>query len=177
VPALLPEYVGRVDAVAELREACRAAVGWLVAGATSVTVLSSGGPDAAARARGISTPLGTRVARHLLDEAGYTGAVSSAPGDRLLVLANGSARRGVKAPGHLDPRSFPFDEHLETALAEGDSAALSTLDVDLGRELLASGIEQLRTLGGLGRPVDEARLSYAADPYGVRYWVATWSCA
>ena len=179
VPALLPGYLGHADPVADLRNACRDAVAWLVDGASVVTVLADP-PDEAARRRGVEVALGVRVARSLLDEAKYdreidlTGPAEGA--DRLLVLANGSACRSEKAPGHLDPRSFPFDERIEAALAAGDPAGLAGLDAALGRDLLAAGIEPLRLVGALGLDVEAADLRYAADPYGVRYWVSTWQC-
>lgn len=179
VPALLPAYRGRVDTLAELREACRAAVAWLVHDFPGPIVVLADELDEAARARGISESQGVRVARYLLDEAGFRGRVDTTAraGQRLLVLANGSARRTEKAPGHLDPRSFDFDAAIEKALAEGDPAGLAAVDPGLGHDLLAAGIEPLRGLGALPSVVTEARLRYAADPYGVRYWVASWSLA
>lgn len=109
LPALLREYRSRVDPVPEVRDACREAVAWLAERIPStVTVMASS-----------STAL--RVAESLLTEAGFTGEVarsgSLAGAEGLLVVANGSARRGEKAPGHLDPRSFDFDEQLETKAA------------------------------------------------------------
>lgn len=176
VPALLPANLGRVDPVAELRKACREAVAWLTDGdAAGVTVLAD--PlDEAARRHGVEVPLGVRVARSLLDrEFGF--AAAPAPGDRrLLVLANGSGCRTEKAPGHLDTRSFAFDERIEAALAAGDAATLAGIDAGLGRELLAAGIEPLRRLGAARPAVESADLLYADDPFGVRYWVATWLC-
>jgi len=138
-------------------------------------------PDQAARRRGVEVPIGVRVARGLLAEAEYSPGVRpadvpAASDRRLLVLANGSGCRSEKAPGHLDPRSFAFDERIEAALAEGDPASLADLDAGLGGDLLATGIEALRQLGALGLRVETAELSYAADPYGVRYWVASWLC-
>jgi len=179
VPALLPGYLGRTDPVADLRDACREAVAWLVDGASRVTVLADP-PDEAARRRGIEAPLGFRVAQSLLAQAKYDRDIdltgTAADADRLLVLANGTGCRGEKAPGHLDPRSFPYDERIETALAGGDCAALAGLDAALGRDLLAAGIEPLRQVGALRLDVEAADLLYAGDPYGVRYWVATWQC-
>ena len=175
VPALLPANLGRIDPVAELRNACRKAITWLVDGGDGAPVVVLA--DSAHRLHGIEVPLGLRVARSLLGEVG-TGARladAPAPGDRrLLVLANGSGSRSEKAPGHLDPRSFAFDELVEKALAAGDPGALARLDPELGRDLLAAGIEPLRQLGALRPEVETAELLYADDPYGVRYWVATW---
>jgi hypothetical protein len=181
VPALLPSYLGRTDPVTELRNACRKAVTWLVEGGVSPVSALADAPDRAARLRGVEVPLGLRVARALLDEVQYRQEIQhiDAPTDsdrRLLVLANGSGCRSEKAPGHLDPRSFAFDERIETALAEGDSAALAGLDAGLGRDLLATGIEPLRQLGAMRLDVATADLLYADDPYGVRYWVTTWLC-
>jgi hypothetical protein len=182
VPALLPAYLGRIDPVAGLRNACRKAIGWLLDGCVSPLGALADAPDPVARLRGVEVPLGIRVARSLLDEAGYAGELrhhtdtSARGGQRLLVLANGSGCRSEKAPGHLDPRSFAFDQRIETALAEGDSAGLAGLDAGLGRDLLATGIEPLRQLGAMRLDVETADLLYADDPYGVRYWVTTWLC-
>ena len=65
--------------------------------------------------------------------------------------------------------------HWQTpAFHKGDGAALSDLDLDLGTQLLASGIDGLRRLGQLGDA--ETEVLYDADPYGVQYWVVTWAC-
>src|SRR5260370_798986 len=57
----------------------------------------------------------------------------------LLAMADGSARRGPKAPGYFDGRSGPFDAEVERAVQAGDLAALLALDQDLARELMATG--------------------------------------
>jgi hypothetical protein len=180
VPALLPEYRSRVDPIADLRAACRRAIAWLIEDGHPAIAALADPIDAAARLHGVEAPLGVRVARRLLGEAGYDGELrqlDAVPHDdqRLLVLANGSARRSEKAPGHLDPRSFAFDAAIETALEMGDSAELAGLDAELGGALLATGIEPLRRLGAMRLEVKTTELLHAADPYGVRYWVATWS--
>lgn len=171
VPALLPSYASVTDPVAELRSACLAAVSWLAAESARIVVLGE--------------PQEIRVARSLLDEVGYDGEVVQAPragpapdydGGGLLVLANGSARRGEKAPGHLDERSFDFDLLVGAAVTNGDPAALSDLDETLGQELLASGIPALRSLGELGGCTGTPKVLYDEDPFGVQYWVVTW-CA
>ena len=181
VPALLPSCLGRTDPVLDLRNACRKAITWLLEGDVAPVTVLADAPDQAARSRGVEVPLGIRVARALLDEAGHRQEIrhtdAPTPGERrLLVLANGSGCRSEKAPGHLDPRSFAYDERIETALAEGDSAGLAHLDAELGRGLLAAGIESLRQLGAMRLDVETADLRYADDPYGVRYWVTTWLC-
>jgi hypothetical protein len=91
----------------------------------------------------------------------------------VLVVANGSARRGEKAPGHLDVRSFAFDEGIGNALRTGDAGALGAIDEALSKELLAAGLAGLKTLSGLSGV--EAKTWYDADPFGVQYWVVTWT--
>jgi hypothetical protein len=180
VPALLPEYAGLVDPVAQLRTACRGAVSWLIGhGASQVVVVGDlTEPDNAAR--GVTESLATRVARALLTEADFTGEIlattaSLVPPERhVLVLANGSARRGEKAPGHLDQRSFAFDDAIENALRSGDPAALLSLDLELASALMASGAPALRSLSSLADSRIVPTMLYADDPFGVRYWVTTW---
>ena len=178
-PALLPEYAGLVDPVAEVRAASVRAVEWLVARHPErVTVLTAGvRPDNAAR--GMSTGIGIRVARHLLAEAGFTGdATEETLEERggVLVVANGSAMRSEKAPGHLDDRSAGFDDAVGQGLRAGDVAALRSLDEALGEDLWAYDVPVLRVLGGLVEPPEEVVVDFDGDPFGVQYWVVRWSC-
>jgi len=146
VLALLPQYAGIEDPVAELRSACLAAVGWLT---HDVEVLAD--------------PQGLRVAHHLLSETTRPASTSS-----YLVVGNGSARRSQKAPGHLDQRAFAFDDGLRAWLGGSGS-----LDPYLGAELLASmrGFALMaERLGSWGEPV----VDYDDDPFGVQYWVMRW---
>ena len=149
VLALLPEYAGREDPVAELRAACLEAVAWLGA---DVTVLA----DA----------LGRRVAEHLL--AASTRLI---PDRSYLIVGNGSARRTEKAPGHLDERAHDFDERLAAGLRRGD---LSAVDLSLATQLWASvdGIARLPDL----LHGETATVDYDDDPFGVQYWVMRWQC-
>jgi hypothetical protein len=154
VLALLPEYAGLEDPVAELRAACLAAVEWL---GREVTVLAD--------------PQGARVAAHLLAAPDRSGDEPS-----YLVVANGSAKRTEKAPGHFDERAEEFDRSLGESLRSGHPA----VDASLARELWASTdaiaelaeLDRLDTFGGLG----EGRIDYDDAPYGVQYWVVRWSC-
>ncbi|WP_193605613.1 class III extradiol ring-cleavage dioxygenase family protein [Nocardioides dongkuii] len=148
VLALLPEYAGLSDPVAELRAACLEAVSWL---GPSVTVLA----DAQ----------GARVAEHLLGATSRDGDHPS-----YLVVGNGSARRSEKAPGHLDERSFAFDAGLRAALASGD---VTWSGFGLGSELLAS-LDGIRDLFGLLPAGCPAEVLYDDDPFGVQYWVMRW---
>ncbi len=181
--ALLPEYAGEVDPVATLRTACEDAVLWLVdRHPEQLTVLTAETrPDNVAR--GVVEPPGVRVARRLL--SGYAGDVDVAVVPRdvvpartggFLVVANGSATRGEKAPGHLDQRSFAFDAAIDTALRAGDPGALRELDASLGVELWAYDVPALQALGSAVEDVVQASVTYADDTYGVQYWVARWTC-
>ena len=181
-PVLLPEYAGLEDPVAALRGACVDAVSWLAEEAGDALQVVAAPPDPANRARGGEVSVGTRLAGHLTALAGFGGrmepADGSAPGRAVLVLANGSSRRGEKAPGHLDERSSAFDDEALGALVGGHPAALAGLDDALGGELLADGISGLRATGrALAGTVVVASTLYADDPFGVQYWVVTWECA
>lgn len=154
VLALLPEYAGFADPVADLRAACLAAVATL---GTDVEVLASGS--------------GARVARHLLDQVPRSDDHPS-----YLVVGNGSATRTERAPGHLDERAADFDARLRAALVGPDPVALAALDQDLATELWAD-TGQLGRLGGLLGGDCDVQVTYAAAPYGVQYWVMTWTTA
>lgn len=166
-PALLPAYAGLTDPLAEMRAAAVAAVGWL----------AQSGP-----VRVLGDDLGQRVGAHLL---GVAGAVEETHAGNVLVVADGSARRGERAPGHLDERAAGFDEVIGDALRRGDPGPLAVLDEDLGAQLLAGGVPALRALGSLvldhltqetdtGELRVHAQVDYDADPFGVQYWVVRW---
>ena len=165
-----------------------------------------GAPGAAGGRPGL--PLGLGLGALLLDGAGYTGARllqavgASEPPDAcarlgarlaraasrvgLLVVGDGSARRGPAAPGHFDERAAPFDSAVERAVRDCDMAALAALDPGLAGELMATGRAPWQVLAGaiaaapdeeavLGRP--SAEVLYADDPFGVAYLVAVLDCA
>ena len=92
-------------------------------------------------------------------------------GDGKLVVANGSAKRTEKAPGHVDERAEAFDEALGAALRAGD---LAGLDLSLADELWAD-VAGLDALAGL-RATD-VQVDYNDAPYGVQFWVVRWQCA
>ena len=141
-------------------------------------------------------PLSLGLGARLLDQTGYAGrralqsvseqeptAACAALGARLasaaarvalLVMADGSARRGLKAPGYLDDRSLPFDAAVEGAVRAGDLSALLALDPVLARELMATGRAGWQVLAGAmngRRPV--SKIWYRDDPFGVAYLVAS----
>ncbi|PWN04877.1 hypothetical protein DJ010_04560 [Nocardioides silvaticus] len=156
VPALLPSYASIEDPVADLRAACHHAVAEL---GPRVRVLAS-------------SPLGERVARHLLGAAGAEESEADPTG--ALVVANGSAKRTVKAPGHLDERAEAFDDDLRRALVQPLPAGLAGIDVDLAAELWAD-VGAMPALAELLTPGTTAEVDYDDAPYGVQYWVIRWS--
>jgi hypothetical protein len=96
----------------------------------------------------------------------------------LLVLGDGAATHGEKAPGHLDVRAAPFDAAVAGALARADPAGLAAVDPELAAELLAVGRAPWQVLAGAtagGRWRGE--LLHSAAPFGVAYHVAVWSPA
>ena len=98
-------------------------------------------------------------------------------GTVLLLLGDGSTRRGEKAPGYLDERAFTFDDGVALALSTGDAPALHDLDTGLAADLMVLGASVLRVLGGVAltqQAEPTAFLSYRGDPYGVSWFVATW---
>lgn len=95
----------------------------------------------------------------------------------LLVMGDGSARRGVKAPGHLDDRAFGFDERVHRALADGDANALLGLEADLAAELMVAGRAAWQVMAAaVGEGPRRSEVLHADDPFGVSYFVAVWSC-
>jgi hypothetical protein len=95
----------------------------------------------------------------------------------LLVMADGSARRGEKAPGYADPRAESFDRTVGSALAKADADALLAIDPALAAELLAAGRAPWQVLAGARRvsePPATSELLFDDAPYGVAYLVASW---
>jgi hypothetical protein len=90
------------------------------------------------------------------------------------VLGDGTARRGLKAPGYLDARSAPFDSVVERAVRTGDLAPLLAIDAALARELMATGRAAWQVLAGAtaGRRL-ATDIGYCDDPFGVAYLVAS----
>jgi hypothetical protein len=104
------------------------------------------------------------------------GARLAAAGERvaLLVMADGSARRTLRAPGYLDERSGPFDTAAERAIRDGDPGALLAIDAGLARDLMATGRPGWQVLAGAmnGRRA-ASEIRYSGDPFGVFYLVAS----
>jgi hypothetical protein len=186
-PLLLRELTGQADPAAELRAACLSALAAVLSPNVDrvhlVGALDPRGPWSPGDAS-----LSVTVGQRLLDQAGWTGervvhelddeqpSWEAEPRSVALFLGDGSARRGEKAPGHFDERAADFDDHILQALKGGRSDVLEALDPALGAELLAAGVPALRSLGTLAEVVGvtDAEVTYAGDPFGVSYWVATW---
>ena len=143
---------------------------------------------------GLPYPLG--IGGWLLTEAGYRGdrllqsvsaqdsagrcaqagaALAAArPRLALLVMADGSARRSLKAPGYFDDRSERFDAAVESAIGSGALGWLLSADRRLAGELMATGFPALQALAAAmagGRLVTQVR--YSGAPFGVGYLVAS----
>jgi hypothetical protein len=172
--ALLPEYAGAHDPVADLRSACLEAVGWLVSRHRDSVRVVSAPLRTEDTARGVTSPPGERVARHLLAVVGSGGGLDDTAGG-VLVVANGTAKRTEKAPGHFDDRAAEFDATVEQALRRGDATALRELDAGLADQLWVRDWPALLALADLvdGWPME---MPYSDDPYGVQYWVGRATC-
>jgi hypothetical protein len=147
---------------------------------------------------GAALPVSLGLGGMLLDGAGHDGhrvlhsvteadsaADCAALGSRLaglaervalLVMADGTARRTLKAPGYLDERSAPFDAQVERAVRRGDLDALLTLDADLAADLMATGRPAWQVLAGAASGLRTASaVRFRDDPFGVFYLVASLS--
>jgi hypothetical protein len=142
-------------------------------------------------------PLSVTIGTWLLREAGFSGQlharvvtdnatptectelgarIAAFPGrTALLVMGDGSARREARSPGYLDDRAVPFDQSVADALGKGDPAALAALDPAEATELTVAGRAPWQVLAGAAAGQQwRADLLYAAAPYGVGYFVASW---
>ncbi|WBB62664.1 class III extradiol dioxygenase subunit B-like domain-containing protein [Streptomyces sp. WMMC500] len=94
----------------------------------------------------------------------------------LLVLGDGSARRSQKAPGYYDERAAGFDAEAARALGDADTAALAALDAEPAAALQATGRACWQVAAGAAENAElSGALLYNEAPYGVGYFVATWS--
>jgi hypothetical protein len=191
--ALLPS-LSEIDPVPELRAACAAALDTLFADSADspdspdrVIVLAAPVSELNA-SRGVTEPIGHRVAQHLLGEHPFEAQVAlpyeaaslvehdDGRSTAVVVMADGSACRSEKAPGHLNPDAVPFDDAIERALRAGDVDALAAVDPVQAHELWCEGAPCFHVLAEIARGRDIATdVSYADAPYGVAWWVARWT--
>ena len=94
----------------------------------------------------------------------------------MLVMGDGSARRGTESGTEVGERARLFDADAIKALAAADAGALAGLDADLADELAVAGRAPWQVLAGAADRVSfEAELLADATPYGVAYVVASWA--
>ena len=96
----------------------------------------------------------------------------------LLVMGDGTNCRTVKAPGYFDERAAAFDAEAARALGNADADALLALDEEVAYELNASGRSCWQVLAGAaleGGSALRGRLLYDEAPYGVGYFVTSWT--
>jgi hypothetical protein len=190
---------------------------WDAAGCFDAAAFAPGSAGPGSAGRGSVAPVGAGalplslgLGAMLLDQGGYQGPrrllavgadepasacaalgaelAAGAARTALLVMGDGSARRTLKAPGHLDPRAEPFDAEVERAVRAGWLGALLELDEALARDLMVTGRPAWQVLAGAmldgadgdgadgdGAGADGAAVSevlYRDDPFGVAYLVA-----
>ena len=92
----------------------------------------------------------------------------------LILVADGAACHGPKAPRAEDARAPAYDGEVCAALASGQPGRLAQIDTDLGHELGATGPQVWPVLlsaaseGGIGEVL------WKGAPYGVGWAVASW---
>lgn len=193
-PVLLPENTSRVDVAGDLRADAVVAVRRAAEGADELVLVVATDREP----RHTKPPVARRIAEHLVDLAGVRAPVCvvevgwDLPTDAcrdlgarrlarvsprhtaVVVVADGSARRGEKAPGHLDERAFAHDAATVDALRRSDAGALLAIDAGLAAELLDAGRAPLQVLAGaLDGTTLRCELLREEDPFGVHYVVAT----
>ena len=98
-----------------------------------------------------------------------------APRVALLAMGDGPGCRARGVPGATDPDADRYDSQVTAALTAADSAALATLDPRRDQELFVAGRAAWQVLAGAASAdAFTADLRYAAAPFEVSYYVATW---
>lgn len=103
---------------------------------------------------------------------GATGTVG------LLVMADGATGHGPEAPSARDDRSAGVDDSLAEALQSGDAAVLSAwlaASADLAADVGVRSLAVLAALAATGFTGSRSVLIYRGEPFGVGYFVVTWS--
>jgi len=95
----------------------------------------------------------------------------------LVLVADGAACHGPKAPRAEDSRAKAYDDEVCAALASGQPGRLAQIDVDLGQELGASGPQVWPVLFTAAGSDGIGEVLWKGAPYGVGWAVATWSPA
>jgi hypothetical protein len=98
-----------------------------------------------------------------------------APRVALLVMGDGPGRRARGAPGARDLAADRYDAEVAAALAGPSPRALAALDPARDDGLFVAGRAAWQVLAGAAGQGDfDATLDYAAAPFEVTYFVATW---
>ncbi|MGD0065588.1 MAG: hypothetical protein ABSB76_19355 [Streptosporangiaceae bacterium] len=98
-----------------------------------------------------------------------------APRVALLAMGDGPGRRARGAPGARDSAADRYDEEVAAALAAPSPHALAALDPAADGELFIAGRAAWQVLAGAAGQDDfAAALAYAAAPFEVSYFVASW---
>src|SRR6516165_1488810 len=135
---------------------------WLLAGA------APGGPPAAWW--GIASGAATADCVNLGEKL-----AALAPRVALLAMGDGPGRRARGVPGAADPGADRYDDQVTAALAAADPGALAALEPGYDEELFVAGRAAWQVLAGAASPgAFAADLRYAAAPFEVSYYVATW---
>jgi hypothetical protein len=92
----------------------------------------------------------------------------------LILVTDGAACHGPKAPRAQDTRAKAYDEEVCAALASGQRSRLAQIDADLGDELGATGSQVWPVLVGAAGSDRIGEVLWAGAPYGVGWAVASW---
>lgn len=92
----------------------------------------------------------------------------------LILVADGAACHGPKAPRAEDSRARAYEDAVCAALASGEGAHLAQMDADLGRELGATLPEVWPVLLAAAAGDWIGELAWRGAPYGVGWAVAAW---
>jgi hypothetical protein len=175
-PLLVPEVAaGAAPELDDLRAACDTAVTRMLSRCDGVRLVAArhGLPSAVDIGRWLLARNGSEhpLVVVVVDDERTTTTRPSEVG--LLVMADGSARRTPKAPGALHPEAEGFDRDIAERLTAGREPDLSRAE-----EMLCTDAPALRALSDLTRGAEWQReLLYEDAPYGVTYFVASWSLA
>jgi hypothetical protein len=93
----------------------------------------------------------------------------------LLVLGDGAACHGEKAPGYADDDAGPFDDEVRAAVAAGDPVRLAAIDAKRAARLHATGRAPWQVLAGAANGRRWHAESAYHRPYGVGYLVGSWT--
>jgi len=98
-----------------------------------------------------------------------------APRVAVLAMGDGAGVRARGAPGAADPAADRYDEQVAAALAAPNPCVLATLDPAQAGDLFVAGRAAWQVLAGAAGQDDfDAVLGYAAAPFDVTYFVASW---